>query len=171
MGIIVQDSFLIKIYDTEKFSKNFVQSDKIKLEIDTAFKENRAFPFFPDKEILSAITLNSNISPLQSSFSDFKNSILKSIARDGTENFAELKKDVRLSLRLINAVYFIHLALAEINDENLKRRRFAVIREKRGLPTFYHVTDRVTVISHVGQGPKWEEKPTIYLPLILFDTL
>ena len=171
MGIIVQDSFLIKIYDTEKFSKNFVQSDKIKLEIDTAFKENRAFPFFPDKEILSAITLNSNISPLQSSFSDFKNSILKSIARDGTENFAELKKDVRLSLRLINAVYFIHLALAEINDENLKRRRFAVIREKRGLPTFYHVTDRVTVISHVGLGPKWEEKPTIYLPLILFDTL
>ncbi len=101
MGIIARGSSLVKIYDATNIDEAFLDNDSVKSEIKSAFAENRAFPFFPGKDILSRLSPEPGQEPGQepglesvySYLSDFKNSIFQAISRDNPGIIAGFKRD------------------------------------------------------------------------------
>ena len=101
-----------------------------------------------------------------------KNAIFDAAAGDDRTVKNRFLSDTRLSSRLVSAVMFVHMALAEEDGlSSLAGRRFVIVRERPGVPTLFQVSNETTVISHVGQGPVWEEIPSLYLGMNIFDTL
>ncbi len=142
----------------------------VKGEIAKAFDEHRAFPFIPDAGIIDALRAHEPPERFNDDFIAIKNGIFDELADDDQTRRARFRNDARLSSRIVDAVSLIHRAIAE-NIPSMAVRRFVLIEERPGSPTLYHVSDETTVISHVGQGPQWEEIPSVYLGLNIFDTL
>jgi len=100
-----------------------------------------------------------------------KTAVLDAASGDDKTIKNRFLSDTRLSSRLVSALMFVHMAMAEETLSSLAGRRFGIIRERPGVPTILHVSVETTVISHVGQGPVWEEIPSLYLGMNIFDTL
>jgi hypothetical protein len=155
-----------KITDEERITDKLV-----KHEIKEAFNNNRCYEFYPDTDIISKLKKGDLLEFHREALIEKRNSIFLSIA-DGNQNlYNRLISDTRLSSRLIAAMSFTLKAMAEEDIPNISGRRIAIIKERPGIPTLYHLSDDSTVIAHVGQGPEWTEIPTIYLGLKTFDAL
>jgi starch synthase len=151
--------------------EDLVQSSLVKTEIALSFDEKRAYPFIPDSALVDAIRRGDSIDGLRGRFGDIKNAIFDTMASGDSAIRMRLASDTRLSERITNAVCLVHRALAEGNFTSLVDRRFVIIKERPGRPTFYHVSNETTVIAHVGGGPVWSEIASIYLGLKTFDML
>lgn len=151
--------------------EELVQAHYVKDEINKAFDDNRCFPFRPDIGIVNKLKASIQIDSLQSEFIILRNSIFEKVADGDIALAARMQNDVRLSDRILSAVKIVHKALAEGEYKSLAKRRFVIVKEPAGKPTLYHISNQTTVISHVGQGPYWEEISTLYLGLKTFDVL
>ncbi|MBN1500085.1 MAG: glycogen/starch synthase [Spirochaetes bacterium] len=151
--------------------EEFVKAKYVKAEILNAFNEKRCFSFYPDESVIINIKGGTHPDLFKDRFIEIKNKIFTDVAEGDNAFYARMMSDSRLSNRIVNAVTFIHLALARGEYKSLFKRRFVIIKELAGKPTFYHYSKETTVISHVGQGPVWAELPTVYLGLKTFDTL
>jgi len=155
-----------KITDEERITDRLVKN-----EIKESFNNNRCFEFYPDLDIIDKLRKGDLLEFHRDELIDKRNSIFLNIA-DGDQNlYNRLVSDTRLSSRLIAAMSFTLKAMAEEDIPNIAGRRIAIIKERPGIPTLYHLSDDSTVIAHVGQGPEWTEIPTIYLGLKTFDAL
>ena len=151
--------------------EHLVTDDLIIGEISDAFEAGRCYTFVPDKDIIAEIKSGVPADNLNDRFISIKNTIFD-VLSDGDYTIQKrLAEDARLSSRLVNSIVFIHRAMGEGLFSSLMDRRFVLIKEKPGKPTLYHVSPETTVISHVGAGPQWQEIPSIYLGLNIFDTL
>jgi hypothetical protein len=145
--------------------------ESVKNEITGAFLSYRSFPFFIDGNVVSRLSLGDSPGLFEYRFIDIKNDIYNSISNNDDTIRSRLSNNARLSSRIVNAVSFIHRALAESTNPSLGSRRFVLMKEKPDSPTILHISDSTTVVSHVGQGPMWTEIPSIYLGLNIFDLL
>jgi len=145
--------------------------DAIKQEIVTAFSEFRCFPLYPDNDIVNRVKNGTSPQYLLSDLVQIKNQIFDNAALYNFTVKKNLLGNTRLSSRIMHAVLTLHQALAEIGNERLIGRRFVLIKERPGIPSLYYESDECFVLTHVGQGPRWSEVPTIYLGLYLFDIL
>ncbi len=155
-----------RIEDEEKITDTLV-----KREIAQAFNEQRCFPFYPDREIITLIQEGNPVEMFRERFIDALRKTFSQIA-DGNQTIENrLSQDVRLSARLISAMGFLYRAMAEENYTTLPDRRIVIIKERPGSPTLFHISNESTVIAHVGQGPPWTEISTLYLGLNTFSTM
>ncbi len=143
----------------------------VKAELSTAFTENRCFEFFPDRDIVNRISYGETPEDVHQEILSIKNTMFDTVSLNDQTLRGRLASDVRLSSRIVSALAFIHRAMADADFTTPLTRRFVLVKEKSGIPTIYHISKHTTVISHVGQGPQWEEIPTIYLGLNIFDAL
>ncbi len=147
-----------------------IPRESIREEVRLAFRQHRAFPFYADRDLVARLrtTLRGDH---ESRFAELKNHILTQLPIDNESERHRVVSDARLSLRIVTALGLTHEALAQIDSDALVGRRFVLVKERRGTPTFFYIPDRAALISHVGQGPQWQEAPTIYLGLNIFDAL
>ncbi len=145
--------------------------DMVKEEITRAFSEYRAFPFFPDHNVIFALQTDQSLDAYHDRFIEMKNDIINAIAGDNYTIQNRLLKNARLSTRIVDGIALTHRALAEIKSAELMGRRFILLKEKGGNPGIYGGEHDPIVVSHVGQGPTWKETPTMYLGLNLFVVL
>ncbi|HPV98350.1 MAG TPA: glycogen/starch synthase [Spirochaetota bacterium] len=152
--------------------EHLVSDGRVKDEIAAAFADNRCFFFSVDASLVARIRSGDPIALYREELLAMKNAVFDAAAGgDGTAKNLFLS-DTRLSSRLVSALMFVHMALAEdIRLASLTGRRFVIVRERPGVPTIFHVSNETTVISHVGLGPIWEEIPSLYLGMNIFDTL
>lgn len=143
----------------------------VKEEIKNSFNENRCFPFIPDPDIIAGIKKGDPVAMHREGLLAIKNKIFNDIAADDKTIMNRFLSDTRLSSRIIAGLSFTHRALADREYPTLIGRRFVLVKERHDVPTIYHVSKETTVISHVGQGPQWEEIPSLYLGLNMFDAL
>ncbi|MCU0821927.1 MAG: hypothetical protein MUC95_05575, partial [Spirochaetes bacterium] len=148
-----------------------ITDDLVIKEITHAFLTNRCYYFFPDKDLVADIKGGAQMDSLGDRFISMKNAIFSSISGGDNTVLQRLMEDARLSSRIVNSVMFVHRAIAEGNYSTLADRRFVLVKERHGRPTLYHISPETTIISHVGAGPQWQEIPSIYLGLNIFDTL
>ena len=152
--------------------KTALLSDElVKAEVTSAFNENRAFPFFPVSGLITRIDAGTPYTDLREDLSRIRDTMADTISERNSLFKSRFLSDLRLIERVIQALYLIHKALAELPPSNLASRRFVLIKERPGWPNLYHVSPGCTVLSHVGQGPPWTEIPSIFLGLNLFDTV
>jgi starch synthase len=148
-----------------------ISDEEVKREITLAFSDYRAFPFFPSDALIDRIKAGESAVSLSSVLADLRDKVTDDISKTDSSIQNRLKRNVRLGSRIVNALFFVHMALAEIDNPQLQRRRFVLVKEVLGLPTICYDRSRGTVIARVGQGAHWAEIPTIYLGMNLFDTL
>lgn len=151
--------------------EQLIADSVIKDEVGIAFKENRCFPFLPAAHIVDGLRSGDPVAIHREGFISIKNKIFDDIATDDQTIKSRLLSDIRLSSRIMTGLSFIHRAIAEGSLLSLQTRRFVLIKERHEVPTILHVSNETTVISHVGQGPRWMEVPSIYLGLNIFDAL
>jgi len=151
--------------------EHLLHSSNIKAEITRAFDETRAFPFFPAADLVADMRTTPDVDRFRSRCIDIKNRIFSDVAKEDFNLRGNLEKDTRLSERITNAVRIMHLALAEGEFTSLHDRRIVIVKELPGKPTLYHISNETTLITHIGQGPFWQELPTLYLGLKTFDIL
>jgi starch synthase len=150
--------------------EHLVTDTLVKEAIARAFSENRCFDFVPDSEIIHSLK-SLEYERFIEAFSDIKNDIIDRVSQEDQTLKNRLLDDARLNARIVTAIGLIHRAIAEENLLSMLQRRFVLIKEEPGTPTLYHISNDTTVISHVGQGPQWEEIPSLYLGLNIFDAL
>ena len=143
----------------------------VKQEIAEAFSENRCFDFFPDKDVIAALSSGAGIDSQGSRLTDIKNDIFVRISNQDETVKNRLLTNTHLSFRLIHGIGLLHMALADIQNEKLSSRRFVLVTEKSGIPTLCHISETSIVVSHVGHGPIWKEIPSVYLCLSLIDAV
>ena len=151
--------------------EHLVVDTLVRQEISVAFNEQRCYDFTPDPAIISDFKAGASPDSLNDRFINIKNGIIDRISGGNNDLRDRLLNNARLSSRLVSAILFIHKAIAEGDYANLQKRRFVIIKERPGSPTIYHISESTTVISHVGTGPEWDEIPSIYLGLNIFDAL
>ncbi|MFW6366636.1 MAG: glycogen/starch synthase, partial [Spirochaetota bacterium] len=151
--------------------EHLVQARYVKAEIEKAFEEGRAFSFYISPDLVEDMRHNRFPESYHARLIEIKNTILTEMSEKDQFFRSRLEKDTRLSDRLYNTVFFLHKALTDPMFTSLGARRFVVIKEQAGKPTIYHISNQTTVISHIGQGPFWEEISTLYLGLKIFDVL
>jgi glycogen synthase len=143
----------------------------VRAELSSAFGENRCFSFYPDPGVIDRLRAGDPPALFRERFLAIRARMVDVIAgSDGTVR-ARLESDLRLASRIVSGLSFVHEALARIDSPSLPLRRFVLVRERRGIPTMYHVSRETTVIAHIGQGPEWEEIPTVYFGLNIIDAL
>ena len=150
--------------------EHLVTEKLVKSEIARAFDENRCFDFVPDSEIIKSL-IESQSENHKETYIKIKNDIFDRISKEDKTQSNRLLNNTRLSARIVTAISLAHRAIAEDRLLNLLNRRFVLVKEEPGTPTIYHISNDTTVISRVGYGPQWEETPSIYLGLNIFDTL
>jgi len=143
----------------------------VKIEIATAFKENRCFDFFPDGGVLNAIRSGDSLDSLNKRFIELKNDSFSRISDGDVTVQNRLMNNSRLSSRIVHGMRILHAALAELMNTRLESRRFVLVEERPHVPTLYYSSEMDTVISHVGHGPVWKEIPSVYLSLSLLDVI
>jgi len=151
--------------------EHLVADHLVKAELALAFNENRCFTFYPDPAVIERLAGGDTPAALADRFTEIKNDVLRRAAGDDSTLLARLTSDTHLSSRIVAALTFLHRALAEAEFTTPAGRRFVLVRERNGMPSLYHVSPATTVIAHVGQGPEWEEIPSIYLGLNIFGVL
>jgi len=150
--------------------EHLVTEKLVKSEIARAFDENRCFDFVPDSEIIKSL-IESESENHKETYIKIKNDIFDRISKEDKTLRNILLNNARLSARIVTAISLVHKAIAEDRLLNLLNRRFVLVKEEPGIPTIYHISNDTTVISRVGHGPQWEETPSIYFGLNIFDTL
>ncbi len=148
-----------------------ITDDRVKAEIAVAFEKNRCFEFYPDRELIENIKHGDPVELYRERLIDIKNRMFDTVAKNDQTIHNRLMHDTRLTARLVSALKFFHLAIAEGEFSSILNRRIVIIKEKPGIPTIFHISPESTVIAHVGQGPPWAEIPTIYLGLNTFSAL
>ncbi len=151
--------------------EHLITDDLVIKEITSAFETNRCYSFSPDKDLVSDLKGGASPDSLNDRFISLKNAIFNNASKGDNTVQQRLMEDARLSSRIVNSVIFIHRAIAEGPYTTLADRRFVLVKERHGKPTLYHISPETTVISHIGAGPQWQEIPSIYLGLNIFDTL
>ncbi len=151
--------------------EHLVSDARVKEEIGAAFAENRCFFFTADPVLVARIRAGDPAALYREDLIAMKNAVFDAASGDDRTIKNRLLSDTRLSSRLVSAIMFVHMALAEEGLASLAGRRFVIVRERPGVPTLLHLSNDTTVISHVGQGPEWEEIPSLYLGMNVFDTL
>ncbi len=144
---------------------------KVNREIDRAYKEYRAFSVFLNTEVIESIRRGLPEETIQNDLRTLCSGIFTELSSGDQNLLRRFETDTRLIRRIINALEFIHRACADIDDPLLISRRFVLIKERHGFPTYFHEFNVGTVISHVGSGLRWQETPSVYLGLNLFDFL
>ncbi|MGQ9615799.1 MAG: glycogen/starch synthase [Spirochaetota bacterium] len=140
-------------------------------EIIRAFSEYRAFPFFPDRSVVDQLRAGAPPESLAHIYIHIKNDIFNTISGGEETVRNRLMNNARLSSRVVNALTLVHIALKELENEDLLKRRFVLIKERAEHFTLYTISETSSVLSHVGQGPPGKETPSIYLGLNIFDTI
>lgn len=148
-----------------------ILDDAVKQALLEAFNDSRCFPFFPDNNIITALRAHKPINEYKDRFTTIKNDIFTLVAGDNQTVLNRLTKNARLASRIVFAITLIHQALRDLNHQSLTNRRFVLVKEKPTEPGLYGSGASPVVIAHIGQGPKWQEMPTIYLGLNLLDQL
>ncbi|TAL36461.1 MAG: glycosyltransferase [Spirochaetes bacterium] len=151
--------------------EHLIVDDIVKAELKTAFGENRCFAFTPDPDLVTRLKSGDPVAIYRELFLGMRNRIFDDVSKDDGTVKTRLLSDTRLSSRLMGALTFIHRALGEGSFTSLPARRFVIVKERHGSPTILHVSPETTVLAHVGQGPEWQETPSVYLGLNLFDAL
>lgn len=163
-----------KICSLSRFSlkdEYLMQEKYIKAEVKEAFDKKRSYSFFPDINIITELQNDKSFEHVEEKLVNLKNQIFREISQDNISLFNKLVNDARLSRRIIYSIYFVHKALSELKNLSMYKRRFVLIKERPAKPTIYHISNETTIISHIGQGPIWQEIPSIYLGLKIFDVL
>lgn len=143
----------------------------VRTELARAFAEKRSFMLFPDRNSIERIRAGAPIEELLDRFRRLKDEMLAKAAGGDQTDEQRLKNDTRLASRIVNALRLLHIAIVDTEKTALAERRFVFVRETPGA-TGLHVDGTETpVIARVGKGPHWEEVPTIYLPLHVFDVM
>jgi len=143
--------------------ENLISNETIKSSIKESFLEHRAFPFYPI-QIKNKNEWNNSIIKIRNSSLDF-------VAGSNSSLRRHLSSDFRLCSLLDSAINLVHLAIEKIDIPQLFQRRYVIISEKHGNPSFCCFSKSSVLISHVGQGPYWTEIPTIYLSLKIFEII
>ncbi|MCL1833696.1 MAG: glycogen/starch synthase, partial [Leptospirales bacterium] len=155
-----------------KISDEHLITDRIvKNSIAAAYSEGRCFEFYPDSFIIERIKAGDPTELFRESFIEMANSIFDSYSRLSSSFREKLSGDTRLFAVIINALALFHRGAAMLDNNLIATRRIVLVKELPGKATFHHISKSTTVISHVGQGPEWDEVPTIYLGLKIFETL
>ncbi|HUX11597.1 MAG TPA: glycogen/starch synthase [Spirochaetia bacterium] len=141
----------------------------IRGEITRAFNDKRGFTFFPDRNALEQLATETD--GLSERFRRMKDVIMERTAGGDQTDEQRLKNDTRLSSRITNALQLLHAAIARTGKPQLAERRFVFIREAHGAAGLNPEPVAKPVIARVGKGPQWEEVPTIYLSLQVFDAM
>ncbi|HUV06974.1 MAG TPA: hypothetical protein VMX75_04540, partial [Spirochaetia bacterium] len=162
----------------EPQGKELVTDEAVKIELATAFKENRCFPFFADPSLFDSIkagtppgSIGKPSEPENLKLIQIKNEIIDNISAKDSTLKNNLEKDARLSSRLIQAIYHVHRAIAELEHPDLPKRRFVLVKERHGIPSISGEPGKGAVWAHVGQGPRWTDIPTIYVGINTLDAL
>jgi starch synthase len=151
--------------------EHLVQQSEVKRSIADAFADKRAFPFYADLSAVEALKSGSTVERMRWRFIEIKNAVFDEISANDASFRNRLSSDTRLADRITDAIALIHRSLAEGEFSTLGVRRFVVLKELPGKPTFHHISDETTVISHVGGGPAWKEMASIYLGLKTLDMI
>lgn len=151
--------------------KELVSDRIVKNELLNFFDKGHCYDFSVDEKIIKELQKGKSINRFKDQIITIKNTIYDRIAKNDTHLHNILLADSRLSLRLGSAIAYIHMAIAENNLESMISRRFVLVKEKPNVPTIYHVSSKTTVLAHVGFGPDFQEIPSVYLGLKIFDTL
>ncbi len=136
-----------------------------------AYTDYRFFPMQPDWQILQIMENAKGREELQADINRIKENILDDASRDNLNIRTRLGSDVRLISRLVAAVDLFHRAVRETGIQDLLKRRIVIVKEEKGSSCIYRSEDGDRVLTHVGSGPAWEETPTIYIGMTIFDVL
>ncbi len=155
----------VKSIGRYKIEEEHMMSDElIKSAINIAFMEDRAFEIYPDRGIIENI--KSGNTPSESDILQIVNNSYNAIAGSDQTILSRLTQSAELTSQLTKSVALLHRALATCRlGDTASARRFVIIRENPGVPTFYHISDESTVLAKIGHGPTWKEIPTIYIGL------
>ena len=152
-------------------SESSISDEIVKTEISRAFAQSRCFTFFLDQDIIQKIQSGSSEDDISQVLFQQKNQIIESLA-DGNRSFRNrLLRNAHLSSLLLRSLVLIYRAAASASQKSLLTRRFGLVRGIPGNPAILFSSDETVVIAHVGQGPEWQEVPTIYLGLGLFNSI
>jgi len=138
-------------------------------EIAECFRQGRAYPFFPDKTILTELTSEASLSSFRPRLMHIRDNIADQMSTlDRTAKW-QFRNNLHLSARILEAMAIVHQILAHLQIEGLSDRRFVLIRERPTSATLVQPSNQSYVLAHVGQGPPHQDLPSIYLGLKLFD--
>ncbi len=151
--------------------ENLVHDSVVKESISTAYKEGRCYEFYPDNYVIDRIRSGDPVELFRERFFEMSGAVMDSHAGVGKSFREKLAGDTRLFARITNAIANFHRGAALCENRLVSTRRIVLVQELPGRPTFHHISGQTTVIAHVGQGPEWQEVPSIYLGLKTFDTI
>jgi len=151
--------------------ENLITDAAVKESITAAYKEGRCYEFYPDNYIIERIREGDPAELFRERFFEMAGSLLDSHAGAGRSFREKLAGDTRLFGRITNAIANLHKGAALSENRLIATRRIVLVQELPGRPTLHHITTQTTVIAHVGQGPLWQEVPSIYMGLKTFDTI
>ena len=171
MKLFAHYSSLGIVYSTDLNIETFLNNEISRIVIGDAFFEYRCFPFFPSLKLVNQLKNSKDFIKITPMAISIKNKIIKNMSEDNSHLQDQFIKDIHLSSRIVNSIILIHLALSQISNSSLLKRRFVLIKEKIGEPGILHLPDQLTVMTHIGPGPHWKEMPTIYLGLNLLQVL
>jgi len=151
--------------------EHLIADSLVKAELASAFAETRCFEFHPSRPLIDRMRGGAPDADLDGDVASIRASMFDAVSKDDGTLKERLQSDTRLLGRLSTAVLLIHRAMAESEHAMPLERRVVLVKERHGVPTLFHVSPETTVIAHVGQGPAWQEIPTIYLGLNMFDAM
>ncbi|HPS56879.1 MAG TPA: glycogen/starch synthase [Spirochaetota bacterium] len=151
--------------------ENLIRDSAVKESISTAYKEGRCYEFYPDNYVIDRIRSGDPVELFRERFFEMAGAVMDSNAGGGKSFREKLAGDTRLFSRITNAIANLHRGAALCGNRLISTRRIVLIQELPGRPTFHHISSQTTVIAHVGQGPEWQEVPSIYLGLKTFDAI
>ena len=143
---------------------------QVRDEIDEAFRQKRAFPFYPGRAILDALQSGTSTGVLDDEFVTLIETIFKNVADGDATVERRFHEDVRFSNRILRAIDFIHRIIVRSGVKTLENRRYVLIRRQGRMSLLYHGSEGASV-THIGLGPDWVESPSIYCGLGIFDYL
>ena len=141
---------------------------QVRDEIESAFQENRAFPFYPRASLIEA--MRADVLDITDELEQLQTEMYHEVADGDITIETRLRQDARLSTRVKHGLEYIHRIITQTDATNLSRRRFVLIQERRGAAALYQSEDAASV-SHIGLGPAWLESPSIYCGLRVIDLL
>jgi len=171
MELFTHHSSLGIIHNSDINPEEILNNELVHIVIGDSFAEYRCFPFFPSLELINQLKKGNEILKTIPLAISIKNEIIEDVSKGNIHLQNQLIKDIHLSTRIIYSILLIHQALSQIENSSLMNRRFVLIKEKKGEPGILHFPGQLTVMSHIGPGPQWEEIPSIYLGLNLFQVL
>ncbi|WP_455383019.1 glycogen/starch synthase [Salinispira pacifica] len=145
--------------------------EAVRAELVRAFSEKRSFTLVPDRHSIERIGAGASPDELEDRFRRIRDDMLGRAAMGDQTDEQRLKNDTRLASRLVNALRILHTAIARTGRTALGERRFVFVRESAGTTGLHADGAEIPVIARVGKGPHWEEVPTIYFPLQVFDVM